>query len=122
MLFLVHHYWYVALRGETSICFYRGNGIPTCGSRGTEICILISEVLKHPLLFLKVLKHALADLEVLKQQIFNTRGAETSTCISRGNETSSLSKHTKLIIGHDRSLICLKTMAHIKGLHDVIPS
>jgi hypothetical protein len=59
MLFLVQHYWYVALCGETyvgcskstetSTCGSRCTEISTCGSRRTEIYVLIPEVLNHPL-------------------------------------------------------------------------
>ena len=52
--------------------------------------------------------------------------AAKTTCIFRGIETSTLSitgtKKHQLIFGRDRSLIRLKTMAHITGFHDVIPS
>ena len=82
--------------------------------------------MKHPLVFLEVLKHALLVLEVVKQKLFNTIGAEPSAFISRRPELTPViitgTKTYQLIFGHDRSLIYQKIMAHITGLHDVIPS
>jgi len=85
-----------------------------------------TEVLQHPFSIQEVLKHPIVVLKVLKQQFFNTICAETFTGTSRGIETSTLSitgtKTYQLIFGHDRSLICLNTVVHITGLHDVISS
>jgi hypothetical protein len=85
-----------------------------------------TEVLIRPFSIQELLEHALVFPEVLKQQFFNTRDAVTSTCISRGIETTTLNirgtETYQIIFGNDRSLICLKTTAHITGLHDVKPS
>jgi hypothetical protein len=82
-------------------------------------------VLKYSFSIQEVLKLALVILEVLKH-FFNTEGAETSTCNSSGIETTNLRfRGTKIyqrIFGHDRSFFCLKTKAHITGLHGVTPS
>jgi hypothetical protein len=109
---------------EISTCGYVGTEISTCRDKCGEASLVDTEVLKLPFLTQEVLKHTFVVLEILKQQIFNTGGAETSTCASRCIETFTLSirgtKTYQIVFGHDRSLICLTTMTHFTGLHDVI--
>ena len=62
--FLIQHQWHTALRGETTICCFRGTETSNRGSRGKEI-------------FTCRYKHS-------EKSISKTRGTETHNCISRG--------------------------------------